>query len=93
MTYTGVSKSLQGGLTQKQYSYSPLNALVNIIFNTAGQIVQATVARQLEEVAVQALLVPSFLPAQPLQDDERRGLKTCCKNFYLSIWRAIANKN
>lgn len=45
MTYTGVSKSLQGGLTQKQYSYSPLNALVNIIFNTAGQIVQATVAK------------------------------------------------
>ncbi|TVY81263.1 hypothetical protein LSUE1_G002518 [Lachnellula suecica] len=45
MTYTGNSTSLQGGLTQKQYSYSPLNALVNIIFNTAGQIVQATVAK------------------------------------------------
>jgi len=45
MTYTGVSTSLQGGLTQKQYSYSPLGALVNIIFNTAGQIVQATVAK------------------------------------------------
>jgi hypothetical protein len=45
MTYTGTSQSLQGGLTQKTYSYSPLNALVNIIFNTAGQIVQATVAK------------------------------------------------
>lgn len=45
MTYTGQSTSLQGGLTQKTYSYSPLNALVNIVFNTAGQIVQATVAK------------------------------------------------
>ncbi|PQE16168.1 hypothetical protein CJF31_00009148 [Rutstroemia sp. NJR-2017a BVV2] len=45
MTYTGDSKSLQGGLTQKTYSYSPLAALVNIVFNTAGQIVQAVVAK------------------------------------------------
>ncbi|PQE10673.1 hypothetical protein CJF30_00010655 [Rutstroemia sp. NJR-2017a BBW] len=45
MTYTGDSKSLQGGLTQKTYSYSPLGALVNIVFNTAGQIVQAVVAK------------------------------------------------
>jgi hypothetical protein len=45
MTYTGVSEALSGGLTQKTYSYSPLNALVNIVFNAAGQIVQATVAK------------------------------------------------
>jgi hypothetical protein len=43
MTYTGVSETLGGGLTQKTYSYSALNALVNIVFNTAGQVVQATV--------------------------------------------------
>lgn len=45
MTYTGVSETLSGGLVQKTYSYSPLNALVNIVFNTAGQVVQATVAQ------------------------------------------------
>ena len=44
MTYTGVETALPGGQVQKQYSYSPLNALVNIIFNSLGQIVQATVA-------------------------------------------------
>ena len=45
MTYTGQSQALQNGLVQKTYSYSPLNALVNIVFNAAGQIVQATVAK------------------------------------------------
>ncbi|KAK4540340.1 hypothetical protein LTR36_009297 [Oleoguttula mirabilis] len=45
MTYTGTSQSLGSGLTQKTYSYSPLSALVNIVFNTAGQIVQATVQK------------------------------------------------
>ena len=44
MTYTGVETALPGGQVQKQYSYSPLGALVNIIFNSLGQIVQATVA-------------------------------------------------
>ncbi|KAN0089678.1 hypothetical protein V8E51_019938 [Hyaloscypha variabilis] len=44
MTYTGVETALPGGQVQKQYEYSPLNALVNIIFNSLGQIVQATVA-------------------------------------------------
>ena len=45
MTYTGASETLAGGLIQKTYSYSPLNSLVNIVFNTAGQVVQATVAK------------------------------------------------
>ena len=45
MTYTGQSMQLSGGLTQKTYSYGPLNALVNIVFNSLGQIVQATVAK------------------------------------------------
>ncbi|KAI1324838.1 hypothetical protein F5Y16DRAFT_379699 [Xylariaceae sp. FL0255] len=44
-TYTGAQEILSGGLIQKTYSYSPLNALVNIIFNSAGQVVQAVVAK------------------------------------------------
>jgi hypothetical protein len=44
MTYTGVETALSGGNVEKQYSYAPLNALVNIVFNSLGQIVQATVA-------------------------------------------------
>lgn len=46
MTFTGQSQQLGNGLVQKTYSYSPLNALVNIILNSAGQVVQATVAKQ-----------------------------------------------
>ena len=46
MTYTGASQTLQNGLIEKTYSYSPLNALVDIVFNTAGQVVQATVVKQ-----------------------------------------------
>lgn len=46
MTQTGVSKSVGQGLTQKEYSYSPLNALVNIVFNSAGQVVQAVVQKK-----------------------------------------------
>ena len=45
MTATGAVEQLSSGLVQKTYSYSPLNALVNIVFNTAGQVVQATVAK------------------------------------------------
>lgn len=43
MTATGVTQSVGQGLTQKEYSYSPLNALVDIVFNSAGQVVQAVV--------------------------------------------------
>lgn len=46
MTQTGDSKSVGQGLTQKTYSYSPLNALVDIVFNTAGQVVQAVVQKK-----------------------------------------------
>ena len=45
MTYTGVSQTLSGGLLEKTYSYAPLNALVDIVFNSAGQVVQATVEK------------------------------------------------
>jgi len=41
----GSAKDLGSGLVQKQYQYSPLNALVDIVFNKAGQIVQAVVAK------------------------------------------------
>lgn len=41
----GTVKQLGNGLTQKTYSYSPLNSLVDIVFNTAGQIVQAAVQK------------------------------------------------
>lgn len=43
MTLTGDVKQLGNGFVQKSYSYSPLNALVNIVFNSAGQVVQAVV--------------------------------------------------
>lgn len=45
MTFTGAEKMLEGGLMQRSYEYSPLNALVNIVFNSLGQIVQAQVVR------------------------------------------------
>lgn len=34
---------LTGGLTQKTFLYAPLNALVDIVLNTAGQVVSAVV--------------------------------------------------
>jgi hypothetical protein len=46
MTATGVVKQVGDGLTQKEFSYTPLNALVDIVFNAAGQVVQATVQKK-----------------------------------------------
>jgi hypothetical protein len=46
MTYTGKQQSLQGGLTKKTYEYSPLNALVDIITNTLGEVVDAKVVKK-----------------------------------------------
>jgi hypothetical protein len=46
MTFTGQQQTLQNGLVQKTYSYTPLNALVNIVFNAAGQVVQAVVQKK-----------------------------------------------
>lgn len=43
MTFTGLTKSLGNGLTQKTYRYDALGSLVNIVFNTLGQVVQAVV--------------------------------------------------
>ena len=38
MTYTGKSVQLGNGMVQKTYKYTPLNALVNIVFNAAGKL-------------------------------------------------------
>lgn len=43
MTFTGEAETLSGGLVEKTYEYTQLGALVNIIFNALGQVVQATV--------------------------------------------------
>jgi hypothetical protein len=43
MTFTGAEQTLSNGIVQKTYEYTPLNALVNILFNTAGQVVSASV--------------------------------------------------
>ncbi|KZM28215.1 uncharacterized protein EKO05_0011029 [Ascochyta rabiei] len=42
---TGTVKQVGQGLTQKTFSYEPLNALIDIVTNTAGQVVQATVQK------------------------------------------------
>lgn len=46
MTFTGAQETLSGGLVKKTFSYAPLSALVDIVFNTLGQVVQATVQKK-----------------------------------------------
>lgn len=41
----GTVKEIGSGLTQKTYEYSALGSLVDIVFNKAGQIVQAAVQK------------------------------------------------
>lgn len=45
MTQIGGETTLQNGLIQKTFEYSPLNSVVDMLFNTAGQVVQAVVNR------------------------------------------------
>lgn len=45
MTQVGDAEQLANGLVQKTFEYSPLNRLVDIVFNSAGQVVQATVQK------------------------------------------------
>ncbi|KAF2636824.1 hypothetical protein P280DRAFT_408638 [Massarina eburnea CBS 473.64] len=45
MTQVGDITQLGNGLIQKTFSYDALSALVDIVFNTAGQVVQATVQK------------------------------------------------
>jgi len=42
----GTVKQVGQGLTQKTYNYDALDSLVDIITNSAGQVVQATVQKQ-----------------------------------------------
>ncbi|KAF2748674.1 hypothetical protein M011DRAFT_389840, partial [Sporormia fimetaria CBS 119925] len=46
MTQVGDQKQVGQGLVQKTFSYEPLGALVDIVFNTAGQVVQAVVQKK-----------------------------------------------
>ncbi|KAF2275691.1 uncharacterized protein EI97DRAFT_434109 [Westerdykella ornata] len=46
MTQVGEEKQVGQGLIQKTFSYEPLNALVDIVFNSAGQVVQAVVQKK-----------------------------------------------
>lgn len=45
MTQIGGDTTLQNGLIQRTFEYSPLNSVVEMLFNTAGQVVQAVVNR------------------------------------------------
>ncbi|KAF2877443.1 hypothetical protein BDV95DRAFT_559296 [Massariosphaeria phaeospora] len=46
MTQVGDQKNVGQGLIQKTFSYEPLNALVDIVFNTAGQVVSAVAQKK-----------------------------------------------
>ncbi|KAF7313189.1 hypothetical protein MKEN_01005400 [Mycena kentingensis (nom. inval.)] len=46
MTATGAVQQLANGLVQKTFLFEPLNALVDIVFNEAGQVVQAVVQKK-----------------------------------------------
>ena len=46
MTQVGEEKNIGNGLIQKTFSYEALGSLVDIVFNAAGQVVQATVQKK-----------------------------------------------
>lgn len=46
MTQVGNDKNIGQGLIQKTFSYEALGSLVDIVFNAAGQVVQATVQKK-----------------------------------------------
>ncbi|RPA82472.1 hypothetical protein BJ508DRAFT_361186 [Ascobolus immersus RN42] len=47
MTFqAGTEKKLNNGLVQKTYLFEPLNSLVDVVTNTAGQVVQAVVQKK-----------------------------------------------
>ncbi|KAE8446487.1 hypothetical protein EG329_011950 [Mollisiaceae sp. DMI_Dod_QoI] len=71
MTFTGVTSNLGNGLTQKQYSYSPLNALVDIVFNSLGQIVgQPTVVKQTSTASSDEIAISGIFSWCAAQDEE-----------------------
>jgi hypothetical protein len=46
MTQVGADKNIGQGLIQKTFEYAALGSLVDIVFNTAGQVVQAVVQKK-----------------------------------------------
>ncbi|KAI1265220.1 hypothetical protein F5Y18DRAFT_62536 [Xylariaceae sp. FL1019] len=64
MTYTGAQQVLDGGLIQKTYSYSPLNALVNIVFNNLNQVVQAVVVKSNGSSTTSSTVTPTATAAR-----------------------------
>jgi len=42
----GSAKQVGQGMTQKTFNYEPLNALVDIVTNTAGQVISAVVQKK-----------------------------------------------
>lgn len=68
MTETGVVQQLGNGQVKKQYLYSELNALVDIVFNAAGQILQATVVKPTSTAGgtTTATTVPASSTAAPI---------------------------
>jgi hypothetical protein len=46
MTQVGADKNIGEGLIQKTFEYTALGSLVDIVFNTAGQVVQAVVQKK-----------------------------------------------
>jgi hypothetical protein len=76
MTFTGATQTLQNGLVQKTYKYLPLNSLVNIVFNAAGQVVQASVVKQTGAGATSSgVAVPSVSTAAPVATSSAAGKK------------------
>lgn len=62
MTQVGDIKEIGNGLVQKTFSYEPLSALVDIVFNTAGQVVQATVQKKSGGGGTTASSTPTATP-------------------------------
>ncbi|KAJ4291677.1 hypothetical protein N0V90_009572 [Kalmusia sp. IMI 367209] len=66
MTQVGDIKQIGNGLTQKTFSYEPLSALVDIVFNAAGQVVQATVQKKSGSGGSSSSTVASSATATPV---------------------------
>lgn len=63
MTQVGDVTNLANGLVQKTFEYTPLNRLVDIIFNTAGQVVQATVQSSSSSSSTSSTVAATGTPA------------------------------
>ncbi|KAF2684449.1 hypothetical protein K458DRAFT_366818 [Lentithecium fluviatile CBS 122367] len=66
MTQVGDEKNIGNGLIQKTFSYEALGSLVDIVFNAAGQVVQATVQKKSggSSTSASATATPVTLPVE-----------------------------